>query len=339
MGKPVEFVSPVGRLVQGDCFEPQTKDLSTGMPLTIKTGPNAGQPTQKYFIAVAFAKSDAKFAELKAMFTQVARAAFPQFFPNGSDCINPNFSWKIIDGDGYDQNGKPNNSKEGFAGCWIMRCASSYPFKCFAAGKYLPTDQLQMVGNVNPIPRGHYIRVAGNVSDNIPSASPGLYVNANMIEWAAIGDVIVSGPDAAAVFGGAPASLPAGYAPPAAPMAPPAPAMAAPPSVPVQPLPGILNGPQMLPAAGTTTYAQYIASGWNNAQLIQHGFMAAPAAAVPAPLPPVGSAPIAPPPAPAAPAPTAKTMLPAAGATTYEQYAANGWTDAQLVQNGFMAAA
>ena len=110
MGKATEFLTPVGRLVQGDCFEPQTKDQN-GVPLTIKTGPNAGQPTQKYFVAVAFKKTDAEFAKLKAMFEATARAAFPQLFPTpGGPCVNLNFSWKIVDGDGLDQNGKPNSS-------------------------------------------------------------------------------------------------------------------------------------------------------------------------------------------------------------------------------------
>lgn len=78
------------------------------------------------------------------------------------------------------------------------------------------------------------------------------------------------------------------------------------------------------------------AAGWSDAQMVQHGHMAAPVAA-PAPLPPAGSAPPPPPSAPAAP--VGKVMVPAvAGATTYDQYIAAGWTDAALVQNGYMLA-
>jgi hypothetical protein len=37
-----------------------------------------------------------------------------------------------------------------------------------------------------------------------------------------------------------------------------------------------------------------------------------------------------------APAVPVRRMTPAAGATTYEQYIAAGWTDALLVQHGMM---
>jgi hypothetical protein len=382
MGKAVDFLTPVGRLVQGDCFEAQTKD-SAGKPYLDKNN----QPTQKYFVAVAFPKNDPAFAQIKVQFEQIARAEFPQLFPNGGPCVNPNFSFKIIDGDGIDNNGKPNSSKEGFAGCWVLRASSSYPPKCFAAGKYAPHEQLHPQAGVNPIPRGHYVRLSGNVTGNGGgNGKPGLYVNVNMIEWARVGDVIVGGPDAASVFGGAPGATPAapqgrqmlaaagattyeayiaagwtdaqliasGFmaapavaapAPtPPAPPAAPAPTPPAPPTPPaaVTPHAGILAGPQMTAAAGATTYAQYIAAGWTDAQLIASGFMVAPAAAsVPAPLPPAGSVQPPAPPAPTAPAPapSTKRMLPAAGATTYEQYIAAGWTDAQLIQNSFMAVA
>ena len=39
----VEILTPVGRIVQGSCFEAKTHDLQ-GNPLVVKTGPNAGQP-------------------------------------------------------------------------------------------------------------------------------------------------------------------------------------------------------------------------------------------------------------------------------------------------------
>ena len=50
--QPIRLTSPRGRFVQGDAFEPQTTDQQ-GAPLTIKTGPNAGQPTKRWFMAVA----------------------------------------------------------------------------------------------------------------------------------------------------------------------------------------------------------------------------------------------------------------------------------------------
>ncbi len=318
--KSEKFLTPVGRLVQGDCFEAQTKDQA-GVPLTIKTGPNAGQPTQKYFIAVAFKKTDPETIALKAQWDRKAREEFPALFPNPSGpCVNPNFSDKITDGDGIDQNGKPNNTKDGFAGCWVFRFSSSFPPECYARGAYNPATDLLKPGQ---IPRGHHIRVSGTISGNQPSNKPGLYVNLGMIEWNSIGDLITSGPSASDVFGGGAAAVP-----PA--------------------------GPVMLAAAGATPYAAYIAAGWTDAALIAAQMMAPPAAAVapppappaavappppPAPLPPGGSAPPPPPPAQIAPAAPGYRMTEHAGATTYQQYLHAGWSDAALVQNNFMVPA
>ncbi len=383
MSKADKFLTPVMRLVQGDCFEPQTKDQS-GAPLTIKSGVNIGQPTQKYFVALAGSKTDPEVIALKAKFEAVARLAFPTLFPNPhGPCVNPQFSMKVIDGDGIDQSGKPNNIKEGFAGCWVFRFSSSYPPKCYAAGKYQPHEQLSVVGGVNPIPRGHYVRVAGTMSGNGQTQKPGLYVNLDMVEWARVGDVIISGPDASSVFGGGAVSggsagpqmtakangvpyasfqqqgwtdaalIADGYMLPAAPAPQAAQSVAPPPSTPsapaapsaVAPHATILTGPQMTAKANGVPYASFQQQGWTDAALIADGYMlpAAPAPqAAPAPLPPGGSAPTPPAPAQIAPAPTGvrdpqSRMLPAAGGITYAAYIAQNWTDALLIQNGFMS--
>jgi len=327
-----EFLSPVLRLVQGSPLEPQTKDLTTGQPLTIKTGPNAGQTTQKFFIACAGKKGDPAVEAFKAQYERVARAAFPQFFPNGGPCTNPNFSWKIVDGDGFDNNGQPNNVKEGFAGHWVFRFASSYAPRCYVRGKYGPADQ---IADPKVFPRGHFVRVSGTITDNIPSNKPGLYSNLGMVEWNAMGDLIISGPDAATVFGG---GAPAAAAPAPHPGAAPAPAPAA--------------GPifTMTAAAQGFTREQYHATNWTDDALVQAGMMTitqpaapAPQAVAPhpgilAPLAHAGSAP-----APAAHAPIAAAapgfkMTNPAG-PTYAAYIAQGWTDATLIQNGHMVPA
>ncbi len=109
--------------------------------------------------------------------------------------------------------------------------------------------------------------------------------------------------------------------------APSAPPPAAPAPAPITPHTAILAGPQMLPGA-PNSYAEFKAAGWTDDQLIGAGYMAQPAAVTAA---------IAPPPAPSAP-PPARVMLPAAGATSYDAYKQAGWTDQQLIDNGFMAA-
>jgi len=296
-----QFLTPVGRIVQGDAFEPQTKDMS-GAPLLIKTGPNAGQPTQRYFIAVAFKKDDPAFATLWAQITAVARAAWPQWFNPQGQCTNPKFSWKMMDGDGVDDNGKPNNTKEGFAGHWIIKFNSSFPPKCFYQGRYQPQDVIQ---DKMAIRRGYFVRVSGTVEGNGNTQKPGLYINLGMIELVAQGPEIVSGPDASAVFGGTPvAALPAGATPLPTPGVPALPGMPA----------AAVPAPTPAPAAPTPAPAAPLPVVPNLA------FVAGPGAAMPMPA------------APAGPVMTAK-----AGGYTYEQLIAGGWTDTTLRANGMMA--
>lgn len=277
----VDFLTPVGRLVQGSPFEAQTTNMQ-GQPLTTMSG----QPTQRYFIAVAFPKNDPAFAALHQKLKEVARASFPHLFDAAGNCSHPRFSWKVVDGDGVDDNGKPNANKEGFAGHWVVKFSSSFAPRCFNAGHYQPHEVLQ---DPNSIPRGYFVRVAGTIEGNGNAQKPGLYVNLGMVELAAVGPVIVSGPDAATVFGGAPAAgftpapTPAAAVPVASPtpaFAPPvaaSPAMTAPSSVPVVPAPAFLAPPPavpvMLPAAGGATYEQFRAQGWTDEQMRAHGYM------------------------------------------------------------------
>ena len=332
-----EFLTSKLRLVQGDAFEPQTKNMD-GKPLLS----DDGKPYVKYFIAAAGRKGDPAVEAFKAQIEAQARKDWPALFAGpGGTCTNPGFAMKIIDGDGFDQNGKSNATKEGMAGHWVFRFSTGYPVKVYPFGKYDPmTDQLQVVNGVNPVPRGYYIRVHGWMKGNGNQKKPGMSLYHDMIEFNEVGPIIVNGPDAASVFGG-------GAPGPAAP-APAAPG----------------GGFTMLPAAGNFTREQYLASGHTDESLIAGGFMVrnapaapapAPAPAAPAPVPvaphvgilnpaapaplaPAGSAP--PPPAPAATASAAPgfKMTNPVG-PSYEAYKAQGWTDALLIQNGHMVPA
>lgn len=206
-----EFLTPVGRLVQGDPFEAQTKNMQ-GQPLMTQSG----QPTQRYFCAVAFPKTvngqpNAEFAALWQKLEATGRAGFPAL--NIAPPWDPacRFSWKVMDGDGVDDNGKPNANKEGFAGHWVVKFSSSFAPRCFHAGHYAPHEQIQ---DPKLIKRGYFVRVAGTVEGNGNAQKPGIYVNLSMVELAGQGPEIVSGPDAASIFGGNPvAQLPAGATP------------------------------------------------------------------------------------------------------------------------------
>lgn len=298
-----EFLTPVGRLVQGDPFEAQTKNMQ-GQPLMTMSG----QPTQRYFVAVAFRKDDPAWAPLYAKLVASARAAFPALFDANGNCTHPRFSWKVMDGDGTDDNGKSNANKEGFAGHWILKFSSSFAPRCFHAGHYQPHEQIQ---DPKAIQRGYYVRIAGSFEGNNNPTKPGLYVNLNMVELSGIGAVITTGPDAANVFGGAPAPLPVGAAP--LPMHVGSAQIAAP-SMPAMPQMPVV-APNPMPVAVPPNPA----------------FLNGPAAPAPVPAMPV------PPPAPAAPVPVAgPQMTAAAGGFTYEQYVSQGWTDEALRAKGMM---
>lgn len=276
----MDFLSIEGRFVQGDPFEPQTKDQQ-GNPLTIKTGPNAGQPTQQFFMAVAFPKSDPRTPGMLAGLKNAMAAEWPRLFTAPTDvpplfgCQLPRFSSKIVDGDGLDDNGRSNAEKPGFAGNWVLRLASQFPPRVYEAGKY---DELQRVdmdrAKHGLLQRGFYVRVAGSYQSNKNDQRPGMYLNLNMVEIVRPGEVIVTGPSAAAVFGGA-APAPAPAAPVPAPVAPvPAPA-------PVAPAPyagymdpsGAPQGFKLTEKAQGATYQQLLAAGWTDPVLKANGLM------------------------------------------------------------------
>ena len=302
-----EFISPVGRLVQGGMSLRVKNDMLTGKP---KLDEN-GQQIHEQFLALAIRKDDPAWPAFYAQIYNEARAGFPHLLDANGAITHPRFAWKIQDGDGVDSNGKSVADKEGFAGHWIVKMASRYAPKCFHAGKYDPAQQIQNPDEV--IKPGYYIRVAGVVSGNGVEANnkqavPGLYISANLVELVGYGPIIQSGPDASKAFGTAPAPvLPPGAS--ATPVAAPAAPGAAPP-----PPGGMAPPPAPAPAAAAP----------------------APPAAAPAPLPPPAAAPAPlPPPAPA-PAATARQMTAKALGNTYEALIAQGWTDDTLRQHGMM---
>lgn len=335
MAEAQRFLTPVGRLVQGDCFEPQTKDQQGNLRV-VKSGPNAGQPNPQFFIAVAFRKDDPAFGELYGLMDRVARAGFPHLFPTpGQQCVNPQFAWKLIDGDGIDTNGKPNASKEGFASHWVIRFSSGFAPKVYYAGKYSDAERITKE-RAHEVKRGYFIRVAGSVAGNDNAQRPGLYLNFDMVELMAHGQEITSGPDAASTFAqAAPAQLPPGAVPipmTAAHSAPPPPAaVAAPVPVPnvAPPVPAAVAP---VPAAAPPVPA---AAPPAPAAAPYAGYMAPPPTpgAAPAPAPVPAAAPPAPAAAPASPYAGLQLTAAAAG-QTFDSLAQVGWTPELLLAQG-----
>lgn len=355
----VEFLTPVGRLVSGDAWKPQTTDMQ-GQPLKIKSGPNAGQPGQRYVLNIAVAKNDPELGTYYALLMKAAREAWPQFFngapgPDGQpQCTHPQFALKLMDGDGVDGNGKPNNQKEGHAGHWIIKTSSSYAPRCFYKDRYAAQDEIK---DPSLLVRGDYVRISGTLEGNNQPTKPGMYVNCGMVALWAKGTPIVSGPDAATAFGGAAAGVlpagafalpaagpampgmaamagnvapsPTGFVPPAA-----MPGMGLPGGAPVaqpnptyvQPNPGVLM-PGMAPPAAQSAYA---------APMAMPGFpqqQAAPGFPQPQAMPGMPGLPAMPAAAPAGP-----VLTPAGVATglSHAQMLANGWNDAALRQHGYI---
>jgi hypothetical protein len=305
----VNITSPVGRVVGGNFYKPNTTDAE-GRPLVYKHGLDAGKPRVDYFFALAIPKQGEQHWNQTAWGAEiykVGQIGFPQ-----GQFQAPDFAWKITDGDSPIPNKKGviPNKREGYPGHWVLKFSGGYAPRLFNS---TGTEQLLEPDYVKP---GYYVQVNFDVDGNESMSQPGIYLNHKMVAFAAYGKEIISGPDPRSVGFGTNAALPAGAsaAPvggtfnPAAPVAAPvqqypqAP-VAAPvqqyqpaPVAPVQPAsplpppnPAILHVPapsvpvaapvapvrQMTPAAGGHTYESLIGAGWTDAQLIQQGLMVA----------------------------------------------------------------
>jgi hypothetical protein len=296
MANRIDFTTPVGRLVGGDLYTPNTTDYQ-GKPLTMK---DKVTPRVEYSFGVAIPKTPGISHWASEAWGGPIWALANQAFPNGEPS-RPDFAFKITDGDSTIPNKRNNRpcDREGYPGHWVIWFSGG-----FAPGIY-NADGSQKILEKDAIKPGYYVQVFGNVTDNKPSESPGLYINHTYVALAGYGPEITVGPDvSAAKFGGAPlppgasavpasnfapASAPTPPAPPGAPAGgppvyvPPAVNNAAPPppNVAVAPNPGILTPPappaapvrQLTALANGASYEQLIANGWTDETLRANGVM------------------------------------------------------------------
>lgn len=356
-----QHMSPVGRLVQGSVTLQHQKDMTSKQPLF---NPD-GSKKMGLFLALAFPKlvngvENAEFTAFRTQLAIVAAAAWPQFFPQGPSftASNPNFSWKIQDGDGVDHMGQSVANNPGWKGNWIIKFSSDYPCKVFAEGKFSAHEELQ-ASTLDSIKRGYWLRVLCEVTSNradlTKQQKAGIAIYPQLISF--VGgrkeDEIASGPDAMETFG----KIALGYVPgglsqlPGTPIAgvtgmPPSPSLALPgltlPSLtPAAPAPvAALPVPTITPAAAAQghTVASLTAAGHTIEALVQAGFVTmvapAPMAMTLPTLTPV-PAPMAMPPAP--PAGPVYQLVP--GKTplgaTIESLAAMGWGIDALLAQGY----
>ena len=300
-----DFTTPVGRLVQGSMYVPNTKDAE-GKPLVFKTGDKAGQPRTDFYFAIAIPKTGEQHwasTEWGAKIWAVGHKGF-----TAAQCGAPTFAWKVVDGDSLTPNraGTIPANCDGFAGCWILKFNGSQApalFKLNATGK---TESFSQENGILP---GDYVQVRANVSDNQSQQQPGVFLNHNMVCWSGYGDRIILGVDPDSVgFGAAP--LPAG-------------ASLTPKAGFIPPTASVANPPPPPHAAGVPSPA-----------------VPAPVPNVPAPAPHTAIlTPGAVPPPPAPPAAVASkvpVMTALANGLSYESYIAGGWTHTALVQYGMV---
>jgi hypothetical protein len=309
--KAVEFTSPVGRMVWGSLYEPNTKDFD-GNPMTIKKGVDAGKPTQRYEFGLAVPKTQAYFAN-EPGWGQLLWATAHAAFPGGeqSAAMSTDFSWKVTDGDSKTIKPKskskiPPCDREGFPGHWVIKFSSSFAPKIYDARDI--SNPVLLEGKDAIVP-GYAIQVIGSVAGNTGN-SPGIYINHSAVGLRGyLPEIRTSGVDVTGKFGG---SLPPGAStvPAAGFSAPSAPAV-----------PGAAPAPSAglpLPSAAAPQPAA-----------------PPPTAVVPAPA--VMGIPTAPPPpsaAPAAPAPP--TVRPPHKGIPFASYIAGGWTIEQLRADGYV---
>lgn len=312
----VNVTSPVGRIVMGSLYNPNTTDAE-GKPLVIKNGPNAGQPRSNYFFALAIPKgTERHWAETPwgQQILAVGARAFPQAYQS------PAFAWKIEDGDSATPNkkGRKPCENEGWPGNWILKLSGGFAPKVYRqeGSGYV---QITEVDYVKP---GYFVEVAFNVDGNDSQSQPGVYINHSMVCFRAYGPEIVFGPNVEdAGFGKS--ALPAGASltPVASTIAmPAAPSVPAVPTMPAVPVP---VGVPSVPPGAVTPNPQFL-------QVPAPGSpVTLPNAPIAAPIPAVPAAPIASP-------SSVRRMTDKAGSTSYEAFLAAGWNDAQMIAQGYM---
>lgn len=194
-----EITSSVGRLVWGDPTKPRAKTDQQNNPVLKQDG----TPVMQTSFGVAYPKAEFQQFIWPAMAAE-AQKGYPQGFP-------PTFSWKFVDGDTVDKQGKPYSAREGYAGHMVLAVSTELTppgiFK-FENGAY---RQMQP----NEVNCGDYVRVGLNFKVNIPrdrTHTPGVYVNPLAIEHVGYGQPIQTGfqADPNALFGGQQATLPQG---------------------------------------------------------------------------------------------------------------------------------
>lgn len=296
------FTSPVGRIVGGDVWEPQTKDLE-GRPLTDRQG----QPRENYFIALAIAKDNPEWPAFRDLLHNVAKGSFPNLFNEQGQPLRPDFAFKYKDGDSTvpnQRNVRPCD-REGYPGHWIVSFNNGYAPEVFDT--VVQGQPVSKIIEPSRVRRGYYVRVAGNAKGNDNLSKPGIYVNFTLVEFVGFGQVIETGANASEVFGQKAAYVPPGMS--TTPVA--GTAKLDPNSADGIPFGEPINRPAaMPPAQNFASKPIQGATGFSNGPM--------------------------PPQVPSAPVPSGPKMTPKANGVPYESFIQQGWTDDQMRSEGYL---
>lgn len=303
----LKITTPPARLIGGSLYNPRTTNQK-GEPLIFKSGASKGQPRSEWSFGVAVAKIAGQTHWSQHPFFAPIWAYGHQVQPSAAQ--RPDFSWKITDGDSTipnKSNKKPCDG-EGYKGHWIVW------FSGGQAPQVWNADGSARIMEKDAVKPGYFIQVFGDVDDNESTDSPGLYFNHRMVALSGYGPEISIGPDVSAAGFGQGVVLPAGAS-----------------AAPVGQMPNIAPPPPLIPNVAPPAPPAAAAPVWPPAGWVAHP--TAPIALAVTPNPAILGA-GAPPPPPMASAKALTATAPAG--STYEGLIGVGWTDALLVQHGYI---
>lgn len=162
-------IEVIGRIVWGNPLRKNALKDDAGKPRTTEEG------EQRYAWSFGLAVAKADSAAVMEAMSAAAAEEFPQGTPD-------NFAWKFKDGDtGKDSQGRPNNAKEGWAGCNVFSLSTELQQPpCYvynhSVGKWETTT--------NGIKTGDYVKVTVNLKAHKAlnsKAKPGLYMNPSLV--------------------------------------------------------------------------------------------------------------------------------------------------------------
>lgn len=199
MSEPTILITPPARIVWGHPLKSKAK---TNQKTKQKILTDAGAEIPVWAFGMAFEK---------AIFEQQVRPYLQQeaakMFPGGS--VPADFSWKFKDGDtAVDNKGKPYRDRDGYAGHYVL--AASTELKAPEAYRQDQNGTFRQISDTE-IKTGYYIIAELTIKGN---ASPGIYVNPNMVCLVGQGDAIVGHEsDPTTAFGNVNYQLPQGAQP------------------------------------------------------------------------------------------------------------------------------